>query len=221
MVAFAPAFAMASSRTPVIILNETGGPAARVNADGTLAVSVTATAASATIAITDGGGSITVDDGGGALTVDGSLTSVTTVGTITNPVKITDNGGSITVDGTVTAVATDLDIRNLTAASDTVTVSGTISANPTVLTDEEYEYATVATVTAGSVSFSTPVSRVMVCNSCAGTVTVRIDGTTGTATSGIPLFPNACATFEDAAITDIDFYNTHTGTCAIYAQGRR
>lgn len=229
MVAFAPVIARAGERTPVMILNETGGPAARVNTDGSLAVGLSSTAASATVTIVDGGGSITIDDGGGALTVDGSLTSVTTVGTITNAVKITDNGGSITVDGTVTAVAsgtqtvtaTDLDIRNLTAASDTVTVTGTISANPTVLTATEYEYATVTATTAGSVTFSASVSRVMVCSICGGNMTIRIDGGTGTAITGIPLVGNACANFEDGAITDIDFYNLHSAQCEIFVQGRR
>lgn len=38
-------------------------------------------------------------------------------------VNITDNGGSITVDGSVTVSATDLDIRDLSAAQDSIAIS--------------------------------------------------------------------------------------------------
>jgi hypothetical protein len=218
MVAFAPALARAGERTPIMILNETGGPAARVNTDGSLAVGLSSTAASATVTIVDGGGSITIDDGGGALTVDGSLTGVTTVGTITNPVKITDNGGSITVDGTFWQSTQPV---SGTFWQATQPVSGTVTATITALTDTEYEYATVAATTPGTVVFSSAVKRVMVCSICGGNVTVRIDGGAGTGTSGIPLFGNACVNFEDGAITDIDYYNLHSAQCEIFVQGRR
>lgn len=56
-------------------------------------------------------GGISIDDGGGSITVDGTV-AATQSGTWT--VDITDGGGSITVD------AVDLDIRDLTAASDSV-----------------------------------------------------------------------------------------------------
>lgn len=42
------------------------------------------------------------------------------IGTITNVVHVDDNSGSITVDGSVTVSATNLDIRDLAAASDSV-----------------------------------------------------------------------------------------------------
>jgi hypothetical protein len=44
-------------------------------------------------------------------------------------VNIQDGGNSITVDGTVTATATDLDIRDLTLALDSVKISANTSAN--------------------------------------------------------------------------------------------
>lgn len=50
-----------------------------------------------------------------------TLTKVTTVDTITNVVAVNDNGGSLTVD------ATDLDIRNLTPATDTVAIGDGVS----------------------------------------------------------------------------------------------
>jgi len=50
--------------------------------------------------IQDGGNSITIDDGAGSITVD----------------------GTVSISGSVTVVATDLDIRDLTSASDSVEV---------------------------------------------------------------------------------------------------
>jgi hypothetical protein len=52
-----------------------------------------------------------------------------------NPVPISDAGGSITIDGSVTVSATDLDIRDLAFATDSVDVSGsdvTVSNTVTV-----------------------------------------------------------------------------------------
>jgi len=46
-----------------------------------------------------------------------------------NPVPISDAGGSITVDGAVTVSATDLDIRDLAFATDSVTVHQSVAAS--------------------------------------------------------------------------------------------
>ena len=69
------------------------------------------------IAVTDGGGSLTVD-GTVAATQSGTwnIATVTTLTSITNDVNIADGGNSITVD------ATNLDIRDLTSASDSVEI---------------------------------------------------------------------------------------------------
>lgn len=72
------------------------------------------------IAVTDGGGSLTVD-GTVAATQSGTwdigtVTTVTAVTSITNDVNIADGGNSITVD------AVNLDIRDLTSASDSVEI---------------------------------------------------------------------------------------------------
>lgn len=99
------------------------------------------------VTIADGGNSITVDDGGASLTVDGTVAAtqsgtwdIGTLTSITNDVNIADGGnsitvddggttlsiddggGTITVDGSVTVSATDLDIRDLTHATDSVKV---------------------------------------------------------------------------------------------------
>lgn len=97
-----------SPGTEVIITDGTDDLA--VNADGSLNAVVSATnldirdlsAAQDSVAISDGTDSL-------AINADGSI-------------NITDNGGSITVDGSVTVSATDLDIRDLTSVSDSVSV---------------------------------------------------------------------------------------------------
>lgn len=88
-----------------------------------------------------------IDDNAGSITVDGTVAAtqsgtwnIGTLSTITNPVTIQDGGNVITVDGTVTIQdggnvisiddagssitvdATNLDIRDLTSASDSVEV---------------------------------------------------------------------------------------------------
>jgi len=100
----------------------------KVNADGSIDTNF---ATGSKIIVTDGtddlevnaDGSInaTISDGGGSITVDGTVAAtqsgtwdVGTVGTITNDVNIADGGNSITVD------AVDLDIRDLSATSDSV-----------------------------------------------------------------------------------------------------
>lgn len=64
---------------------------------------------------------VTIEDGGGSITVDGTVAAtqsgvwdIGTLTSITNDVNIADGGNSITVD------AIDFDIRDLTAASDSV-----------------------------------------------------------------------------------------------------
>lgn len=102
--------------------------------------------------ISDGGNSITVD---GSVTVTATDLDIRDLTHITDSVKIgdgtdfiainadgsiniTDNGGNIsiddggniiTVDGTVIVTATDLDIRDLTLATDAVRISGNSTAN--------------------------------------------------------------------------------------------
>lgn len=77
-------------------------------------------------------------------------------------INITDNGGSLTVDGTVTVTATDLDIRDLTLAQDSVKISANTSANSATnpifvqltnnaITGEIHDYNT-ATVAGGATS---------------------------------------------------------------------
>lgn len=61
----------------------------------------------------------------------GSNNDVTVTGTVTvqdggNVISVDDAGGSITVDGAVTVSATNLDIRDLSAASDSVAVHGDV-----------------------------------------------------------------------------------------------
>jgi len=64
----------------------------------------------------DSGNTCKVSDGGGSLTVDGSVT-------IQEPLSVDDNGSSLTVD------AVNLDIRDLTSASDSVEVKQSTYAN--------------------------------------------------------------------------------------------
>lgn len=78
-------------------------------------------------------GAIEITDGGNTITVDGTVAAtqsgvwdigtVTTLTGITNDVNIADGGNSITVD------AVDLDIRDLTLATDAVQVSANATAN--------------------------------------------------------------------------------------------
>ena len=117
--------------------------------------------------------------------------------------------------------------QNVNIATGTLNVVNTIT-NPVtvtseVLTDWEYDYATVATTATGTITLSATSTKVMVCNSCSGIVTMRFDGTDASATSGVPLFPNACIVIEDAAIaaTGVRYYNAHTGDCTLYSQARR
>jgi len=94
-----------------------------VNADGSINAVVTATDLDIRPLVnTD---VVTVEDGGGSITVDAVALDVRAL-TNADVVTIEDGGGSITVDGTVAitgdvnVTATDLDIRDLTAASDSV-----------------------------------------------------------------------------------------------------
>lgn len=75
-----------------------------------------ATALRVTIA-NDSTGTVTVDDGGSTISIDGTLTG------ITNDVNIADGGNTITVD------ASNLDIRTITKATDSIQISKDTSAN--------------------------------------------------------------------------------------------
>jgi len=136
---------------PVFVELSDGTSAVTVTG-GNLGVLVNNAAGASAVNIQDGGNSITID---GAVTVtSGTITvsnpgltdaelratpvpvsgtvaatqsgtwDIGTVTTITNPVAVTDNGGSLTVD------AVNLDIRDLTFATDKVDASGsTLGAN--------------------------------------------------------------------------------------------
>lgn len=116
------ALRMLTNRALVVTLEDANGDGLAIAADGS-------------IAVTDNGGSLTVD-GTVAATQSGTW-NIGTLTSITNDVNIADGGNSITVDdggasltvdgtvaisGTVTVTATDLDIRDLTSASDSVEV---------------------------------------------------------------------------------------------------
>jgi hypothetical protein len=99
---------------------------------GSLDVNVTNT----TIDVSDGGGSLTVDDGGGSLTVDGSVdldnaaaldydTGAGTVNQTIIGIALPGSGGPVaggTAANPVVVSSTDLDIRDLSSASDSVAV---------------------------------------------------------------------------------------------------
>lgn len=77
------------------------------------------------VGINDSGNSITVDNP--QLSVVGSWTEaaalrVTIATDSTGVLSIDDNGGAITVDGSVTVSATNLDIRDIDAATDDITI---------------------------------------------------------------------------------------------------
>jgi hypothetical protein len=72
-----------------------------------------------------------------------------------NPMPISDAGGSVTVDGTVTVSATNLDVRDLTSASDSVEVKQATATNlkaEVVGTGTFAVQATVAPSTSGGVA---------------------------------------------------------------------
>lgn len=81
----------------------------------------------------DSTGVLSIDDNGSSITVDGTvaatqsgtwnIATVTTLTGITNDVNIADGGNSITVD------ATNLDIRTITKATDSIQISKDTSAN--------------------------------------------------------------------------------------------
>jgi hypothetical protein len=139
-----------------------------------------AVAADGSIAITDNGGSLTVD---GSVTVSATDLDVRDLSHTQDSIKIgdgsdflaiaadgsiaiTDNGGSLTVDGSVTVSATDLDIRDLSAASDSVKSqiadgSGNYysASNPVPVTisnnnlgDEVNDYSTASAIAAAATS---------------------------------------------------------------------
>ncbi len=74
---------------------------------------------------------VTIEDGGGSITVDGTVAATQSgswvIDSITNDVSIDDGGNSITVD------AVDLDIRDITAVSDSI-LSHTADGSGTAIT---------------------------------------------------------------------------------------
>jgi hypothetical protein len=100
-------------------------------------------------------GSINITDNGGSITIDGTIT----IQDGGNSITIDDGGSSITVDGTVTVTATDLDIRDLSDATDSVSIGdgtdtlavntdGSINVNiiNSVISGEVHAYDTTSSV---------------------------------------------------------------------------
>ena len=106
----------------------------------------------------DASGHISVNDGGNSLTIDGTLTG------ITNDVSIDDGGNSITVD------AVDLDVRDLTHVSDSVSIGdgtdlmavnadGSINVNSVAGGLDSWQRSNLtATTTAGEIA-ATPLAN--------------------------------------------------------------
>lgn len=114
---------------------------------------------------------VSIDDGGNSITIDNATLAVVGGGTEATALRVTiandstgllsidDNGGSITVDGAVTVSATDLDIRDLTDASDKVAIGdgtdtlainsdGSINVNvvSSVISGEVHDYDTASAI---------------------------------------------------------------------------
>jgi hypothetical protein len=152
-------------------------------------VSVDSTGLDVTVINGAGTAAVYIQDGGNSITVDGTVAAtqsgvwnIGTVGTITGEVSINDGGNVISVDGTVAATqsgtwnigtvggitgtvaveATDLDIRDITRATDSIQVSKDTAANSEsnpiyvynvgVVTSgtEIHDYDTAAAVGSGS-----------------------------------------------------------------------
>lgn len=130
---------MSDANTSLPIRTEANGDVAARIVDGTITSQALTVNSDGSINITDNSGSITVDG-----TVELGATTLAALESVTvqngsggAAVNIQDGGNSITVDGTVelgattlaalesiTVSATDLDIRDLTFATDKVDVSG-------------------------------------------------------------------------------------------------
>ncbi len=88
----------------------------------------------------DGSATLAQVDADGVLVNLGTNNDVTVTGTVTvqdggSTVSVDDGGGSLTVDGAVTVSATDLDVRNLSSATDSVAVTdggGSLTVDGTV-----------------------------------------------------------------------------------------
>lgn len=186
---------------------------------------------------------ISIDDNGGSLTVDGTVAAtqsgtwdigtVTTLTSITNDVNIADGGNSITVD------AIDLDIRDLTAASDSVqsnlfdgagtaltstlvgsdqaldvNVANTISINDAALADTAILSAADTLATAGTaetVVASNLASRkyLYVRNNDNRTMYVGASGVT--ASNGFPVSPGSYLELRAGASVDVYYNSDKTG----------
>lgn len=109
------------------------------------------------------GNPVPVSDAGGSITVDGTVAVSSVAGNVT-VVQPTGTNLHVVVDsGAITVSATDLDIRDLTLATDAVRVSANTSANSAtnpifvkevdaVVSNEVNDYSTAANVAANSTS---------------------------------------------------------------------
>lgn len=198
------------------------------------------------VAVTDNGGSITVD---GSVTVSatdldirdlafasdsvtahqGGTWNIGTVSTITNVVHVDDNGGSITVDGAVTVSATDLDIRDLSAATDSVSAylkdgsgnsitstGGSLNVNMTnTLTVNDAALANVAmahsantldvAATAESVVASALANRKYLMLYNKGNRVMYVGGSGVTSSNGFPVSPGAYLEMRLGAAQDVKY----------------
>jgi hypothetical protein len=140
---------IASDSSGVLSVDDNGGS---LTVDGPLTdaeLRASPVPISGTVSVTE---PVSMDDNGGSITVDGPVTDaqlratpVPVSGTVsvTEPVSVDDNGGSLTVD------ASNLDIRDLSSSTDSVTAVGP-------LTDAQLRAAAVPV--SGTVSVTEPVS---------------------------------------------------------------
>jgi hypothetical protein len=146
-----------------------------------------------------------------------------------NPVyAYCDSSGYMIVSGTVTAnasgtqtvTATDLDIRNLTAASDTVTVIAPMrdtfaSAYATASASATGTFSCPGAISGGCTSVT------IVNESAADSSRICVNAACSGATSGIRLSAGATYIIDEAEITSIGFYAiTSTQTISILWGGR-
>ena len=140
--------------------------------------------------------------------VDGTITSQVMAVNSDGSLNITDNGGSLTVDGTVelgattlaaletiTVTATDLDIRNLAFATDTVDVSGS---------SVELGATTLAALESVTVQNGSGASAVNIQD---GGNSITVDGTVSLTSPG-----TSVADYNTAAAVAAAASSTHTYT---------
>lgn len=153
-------------------------------------------------------------------------------------VNIQDGGNSITVDGTVTVTATDLDIRDLTLAQDSVKVSANTSANSatnpifvqtvnTAITGEVHSYDTTAAVAAGAsdnhdytVVTHFKLKSVKFSNSGGMKVEIQYGPIASLVTAAVGFIPLAGGTEEITFDPPIEVPTTGTGTVRVIRTNR-